>query len=221
MDMMALWPWLGLLLLGALHGINPGMGWLFAVSLGLQEDDSRAVWRALGPLALGHLLAIAAVLGLASAVGLVVPVHALRLGVAAALCAMGVLQLVRHFHPRGGGMRVGARDLTLWSFLMASAHGAGLMALPLALAARAPHAAATGAAHHVHGDYLMAGLPMPQLSGLLATGVHTVGYLVVTGLVAVLVYEKLGLRLLRTAWINLDLIWAVALVITGVLTAAL
>src|SRR5688572_27852339 len=100
------------------------MGWLFAVSLGLQEDDAGAVWKALGPLALGHLLAIAVVLALAGAVGLVIPPHALRLGVGAALCGMGVLQLVRHLHPRGGGMRVGARDLTLWSFLMASAHGA-------------------------------------------------------------------------------------------------
>ena len=231
MDTMALWPWVGLLLLGALHGINPGMGWLFAVSLGLQEDDSRAVWRALGPLALGHLLAIATVLGLASAVGLVVPAHALRLGVAALLCGVGLLQLVRHFHPRGGGMRVGARDLTLWSFLMASAHGAGLMALPLALAVRGSRTAggavghhshgAAAAGSHAHGDFLTAGLPAPELSGLLATLVHTVGYLAVTGLVAVLVYEKLGLRLLRTAWINLDLIWAVALVITGVLTATL
>lgn len=221
MDVMVLWPWLGLLLLGALHGINPGMGWLFAVSLGLQEDDSRAVWRALGPLALGHLLAIAAVLALAGAVGLVIPPNALRWGVAVALCSVGVLQLVRHLHPRGGGMRVSARDLTLWSFLMASAHGAGLMALPFALALRGVHPAGGAVDHHAHGNVLTAGLSTPELTGLLATLIHTVGYLAVTGLVAVLVYEKLGLRLLRTAWINLDLIWGVALVVTGVLTAVL
>jgi hypothetical protein len=218
MDVMVPWPWLGLLLLGALHGINPGMGWLFAVSLGLQEDDSRAVWRALGPLALGHLFAIAAVLALAGAVGLVIPADALRWGVAVALCGVGVLQLVRHLHPRGG-MRVSARDLTLWSFLMASAHGAGLMALPFALALRGGITVGAAADHHAHGAVLTAGLSSPELTGLLATLIHTVGYLAVTGLVAVLVYEKLGLRLLRTAWINLDLIWGVALVVTGVLTA--
>jgi hypothetical protein len=244
MDTSTLWPWLGLLLLGALHGINPGMGWLFAVSLGLQEGDARAVWRALGPLALGHLLAIAVVLALAAAVGLVIPPDVLRWGIAVALCGMGAFQLVRHLHPRVGGMRVGARELTLWSFLMASAHGAGVMALPLALAVRgagspdvaardgvraavdsavshAHGAASIGANANIHGDLLLAAVPTPELAGLFATLVHTAGYLAVTAVVAVLVYERLGLGLLRKAWINLDLIWAVALLLTGVLTVAL
>jgi hypothetical protein len=224
MDPTTTWPWLGLLLLGALHGINPGMGWLFAVSLGLQEDDRRAVWRALGPLAFGHLLAIAAVLALAAAAGLVVPREALRWAVAGALVGVGALHLLRHLHPRGGGMRVGARELTIWSFLMASAHGAGLMALPLAMAVGGrPGGAAADhhAAHFASPGTLAAGVAPPELAPLLATLVHTAGYLLVTGVVAVLVYEKLGLRLLRSAWINLDLIWGAALVLTGVLTVAL
>jgi hypothetical protein len=141
--------------------------------------------------------------------------------VAATLLVFGLLRLRRHRHPRGMGMRVGAGDLTLWSFLMASAHGAGLMALPFVLAATASTAAVTshgaqgmGAAHAA----AMAGLPHGAAAGLLSTVAHTGGYLLVLVLTATLVYERLGLRLLRTAWINLDIIWSVALTGTAVLT---
>jgi hypothetical protein len=214
------WPWAALALLGAVHGLNPGMGWLFAVALGLQERDRRAVWGAVLPLAAGHALAIAAAIGVAAAVGLVVPTGGIRWIVAAMLLVLGMVRLRRHRHPRGMGMRVGARDLTLWSFLMASAHGAGLMALPFVLAASHPAAVghhlghAAGAAHAA----AMASLPPGAMVGLLATGAHTFGYLVVLVLMAALVYERLGLRLLRTAWINLDLVWAGALTCTAVLT---
>ncbi len=204
-----LWPWAALVLLGGAHGINPGMGWLFAVALGLQEESRRAVWRALAPLALGHTLAIGAVVALASALGVVLPPQLLRWLVAAALLGLGIFHLIRHRHLRWGGMRVGPRDLTIWSFLMASAHGAGLMALPLVLDL-------TG--HANHGAVLQAGLSQAQSVGLLASGVHAFGYLAVTGIVAVVVYEKIGLRLLRTAWINVDLVWAGALVVAAVLT---
>jgi hypothetical protein len=212
-----LWPWAALLLLGAGHGINPGMGWLFAVALGLQEQERRAVWRALLPLALGHALAIVAVLALAAAVGLVLPPRQLQWLVASGLFALGIFHLVRHRHFRWGGMRVGPRDLTIWSFLMASAHGAGLMALPLVLGAASAHG--PGATHHAgHVPMALAGVADAQSLWLLASGVHTAGYLAVTGLVAVVVYEKVGLRLLRTAWVNLDLVWSGALVISAILT---
>ena len=223
------WPWAALLLLGAVHGLNPGMGWLFAVALGLQERDRRAVWGALGPLALGHALAIAAALLVAAAVGLVVPTAGLRWIVAAALLGFAIVRLRRHTHPRWATMRVNGRDLTLWSFLMASAHGAGLMALPFALAAEAgaggahlgtAHAGSGAHASHAwHGAHaaVMAALPGGSAAGLLATVAHTAGYLVVLTLVAVLVYERLGLRMLRTAWINLDLVWSAALACTAVL----
>jgi hypothetical protein len=192
------------------------MGWLFAVALGLQEQERRAVWRALLPLAMGHALAIAAVLGLAAAVGLVLPPRQLQWLVAAALFALGIFHLVRHRHFRWGGMRIGPRDLTIWSFLMASAHGAGLMALPLVLGmASQASAHAAGTAHYAGH---LAGIPEAQAFWLLASGVHTFGYLAATGLVAVVVYEKLGLRLLRTAWVNLDLVWSGALVISAILT---
>ena len=125
--------WLWLLLLGAMHGVNPSMGWLFAVALGLQERSARAVWRALLPLAVGHALAIGVAIVLAAIVGLVIPPGYLKWVVAAALLAFAIPRLVRHRHPRWGRMQVQMRDLAVWSLLMASAHGAGLMVLPAPL----------------------------------------------------------------------------------------
>lgn len=228
----ALAPWVVLLLLGAAHGINPGMGWLFAVALGVQEGERRAVWRALLPLAAGHAAAVAVAVALAMLLGLMVPLDQLRWLVAAALLVMGIAHWSRHRHPRWGGMRVGARDLAIWSFLMATTHGAGLMALPFAAdagAVRAPadaHAASVAplaqAAHTAHGAHAAhaalaapAGPASVEGAALLATLVHAAGYLLVTGLVAVVVYERLGLRLLRRAWVNVDRIWAGALVATA------
>jgi hypothetical protein len=210
MEPMVVWPWVALAALGAAHGINPGMGWLFAVALGMQEGSGRAVWRALLPLAAGHALAIAAVLGVAAAVGFVVPGSLLQWGVAILLFALGVRQLVRHSHPRYGGMRVGPRQLTIWSFLMASAHGAGLMALPVVMGAQAGGAHAGGhAGHGATGDPLLA------LAGTVA---HGVGYLAVTALVALVVYHRVGIQRLRAMWVNVNVVWAAALLITAVLT---
>ena len=201
------WPWVALAALGAAHGINPGMGWLFAVALGLQEGDARAVWRALLPLAAGHALAIAAVLGAAAALGVVLPGSLLQWGVAILLFAIGVRQLVRHRHPRYGGMRVGMRQLTIWSFLMASAHGAGLMALPVVLAVPASH----------HGSHAGPAPAEPMLA-LAGTLVHALGYLAVTAAAALVVYHKVGVQRLRAMWVNVNLVWAAALLITAVLT---
>jgi len=197
------------------------MGWLFAVARGLQERDRRAVWGALLPLAAGHAIAIAAAIAVAAVLGLALPAYELRWMVAATLLVFGLLRLRRHRHPRGMGMRVGAGDLTLWSFLMASAHGAGLMALPFVLAATAATSGVTSHGGHGAGEahaVAMAGLPHGAAAGLLSTAAHTGGYLLVLVLTATLVYERFGLRLLRTAWINLDLIWSVALTGTAVLT---
>ena len=222
----ATWPWVALLLLGAAHGINPGMGWLFAVALGMQEQERRAVWRALLPLAAGHTVAIAGTIAAAGMLGLALPVGTLKWLVAATLLGVGVMRLVSHRHPRWGGMKVGARDLAVWSALMATAHGAGLMALPFVLRASAD-AAAGGGAHAGHAAMVHAamvhteGLAGGAGIGLWATAVHTLGYLLMTGVVAVVVYEKVGLRVLRRAWVNLDVVWAAALVVTAVLTLRL
>ena len=213
------WPWLALLLLGALHGVNPGMGWLFAVALGLQEKRRGAVWGALGPLAVGHALAMVATLAVAAALGAVLSLTLVRWIVAASLALLGVRALVRHRHPRGGGMRVNARDLTMWSFLMATAHGAGLMALPLVLD-RVATPAGSHAMHAMHGVHAVTtmGMQAQSIEVLAASAMHAAGYLLVTGIIAVVVYERLGLRMLRSAWINLDAFWAAALVITGIVT---
>lgn len=210
------WTWLALAGLGAGHGLNPGMGWLFAVALGMQEGRARAVWRALPPLALGHAVAVAAAVLAAAVLGQLLPPHALVWIVGGMLLGLGALRLVRHRHPRYGGMRVGFRELTIWSFLMATAHGAGLMVLPLLVGgsgASDPGLSGRHAMHLAHASIVPVSGPMA--TGLWATAMHSAGYLLVTGLIAVIVYRKLGLRMLRTMWINLDLIWGGALILTG------
>jgi hypothetical protein len=211
-------PWLGLAGLGAFHGLNPAMGWLLAVALGLQEGRRAAVWRALPAIALGHEASVALAAVLVAGLSLVAAPDLLRLGSAVALLGFGALKLLRpgRLHPRWVGLRLGWGEVALWSFLMSSAHGAGLMLAPLLLGlptAGNPHdgPAALGPA-----------LTAPTAPGLLLAGaaglLHTLAMLVAMGLVAGLVYEKLGLGVLRRAWVNLDLVWALALLTTGVLT---
>ncbi|HXP16203.1 MAG TPA: hypothetical protein VN868_03820 [Terriglobales bacterium] len=204
--------WWLMLLLGAYHGINPGMGWLFAVALGLQEEKGSAVARALVPIAFGHALAVGSVVLAAAFLGMAVPREAIRYPVAAVLFGLGIYSLVRHHHPRWVRMQVGFRDLTVWSFLIASAHGAGLMVLPLLLGSSSVEAAEQMAGHH-HTSAAAS-----PVAALLATAVHTTAYLAVTGLVAWVVYSKLGLAILRKAWLNLNLVWAAALVVTSLVT---
>jgi len=203
--------WL-MLLLGAYHGLNPGMGWLFAVALGLQEGKGSAVAKALVPIALGHAVAIGIVVLAAVFLGMALPLLVIRYSVAVLLVGLGIYGLVRHRHPRWVRMQVGFRDLTVWSFLMASAHGAGLMVLPVLLGSSTVEAASQMAGHH-H----MAAVASP-LAGILTTVVHTTAYLSVTGLIAWVVYRKFGLALLRKTWFNFDLVWGSALVATGLCT---
>jgi uncharacterized membrane protein len=201
-----------MLLLGAYHGINPGMGWLFAVALGMQEQKGSAVAKSLAPIALGHALAIGSVVMIAAVVGTALPVQSIRYCVAALLVGLGIFSLVRHWHPRWVRMRVGFRDLTAWSFLVASAHGAGLMVLPVLLGS-----STVAAQSHMAGHSHMSSSSSP-LTGLLATGIHTAGYLTVTGLLAWAFYRKLGLALLRKTWFNFNVVWGAALVATGLFT---
>jgi hypothetical protein len=113
------------------------------------------------------------------------------------------------------GLRAKGRELTLWSFVIATAHGAGLMAAPFAL-----RAAQSGFAHHSHAHgFAMASVMTIDWPTLCATGVHTAGYLLVTALLAVLVFERTSIHLVRRAWINFDLVWAAALVVTGIAVA--
>lgn len=206
--------WAMLMSLGAFHGINPGMGWLFAVALGMQERRRGAVLRALVPLGAGHALAVASSVGAAWAIGAVVPIRELRWPIAGVLVSLGVLRFFRHQHPRWVSMRVGMGGLTVWSFLMATAHGAGLMVVPVFVGM-----SMAGEGGHMHHVAATAGTNAGL--ALFATGLHAVSYLAVTAFIAVLVFEKVGVGILRRAWFNLDLIWAGALVATGAVTLML
>ena len=203
--------WTALILLGAYHGINPGMGWLFAVALGMQQGSVRGVWRALPPIALGHAAAIGMVLLLGVLAQMVMPLGTLRIVVATTLVTLGLYRLWRHRHPRFGGMQVGFGDLTVWSFLMASAHGAGFMVLPFVIGK--PELSAAASEHALHIASASVAVPWETAAAL---GVHSLAYLTVTTFAAWIVYRKLGLALLRTAWFNLDWLWAGALVVTGI-----
>ena len=213
-----LWPWLTLFGLGAFHGINPAMGWLFAVGLGLQEEKRAAVLRALPPIALGHALSIGIIIAAVLLARISVPRFGLKIAAAAILFAFGLYRLFRSRHPNWVGMRVGFGDLTLWSFVMASAHGAGLMLIPLFLKSPpqtlAPHGGEMALHMHPTHGLEFANFSTPSLLTS-SIAVHTLGYLLVTGLVAVLVYERLGVGILRHAWFNVDVFWMLALMITG------
>lgn len=198
---------LALIGLGAFHGLNPGMGWLFAVAIGLQERSRAAVLRSLGPIAAGHAGSVLVVALVVSAARSVAAGRVVAIAGGAVLVGFGLWRTLSRRHFRWAGMRLTAAQLTAWSFLMSSVHGAGLMLLPVLVAGASGHHAVGGTAS--------------WWAGLLATAVHTLATAAVTGAVALLVYEVVGLRILRSAWINLDRIWALALVGAGVATVAL
>ena len=204
--------WNAMIGLGAYHGINPGMGWLFAVALGMQAGRASAMWRALPPIALGHAVAVAAVVALFAGAGIVLPFDVVKAVMAATLVTLGIYRLWRHRHPRFGGMQVGFRDLTIWSFLMASAHGAGLMVVPFVIETGDSVSALSMHTHHAR-----AAMVSSAWTDAMAVGLHTLSYVLVSTLIAWVVYRKLGVAFLRVAWFNLDWLWAGALVITGVL----
>jgi len=207
------WPWMVLALLGAYHGLNPAMGWLFALALGLQEKRRSAVLRALLPIALGHATAIGTTILLLRFAEQILPLRTLKWGIAAILFTLGIYRIFRASHPRGAGMRVGGRELFVWSFLMASAHGAGLMVVPVLLAQPM-----IGMTHTMVATWPGNLPPLAMSLIVLAVLVHTAALLIVAGVLAVLFfesYEKVGLKLLRHTWLNFDLIWAFALLIAA------
>jgi hypothetical protein len=197
------WPWLLLAGLGGFHGLNPAMGWLFAVALGLHRGRQGAVLGALPPIVLGHAAAIAAVAAVVVSTGFVVATQPLRLAAGLLLLAAAAWHaFYGHRHRVRFGMTVGGLGLAAWSFLMATAHGAGLMLLPALL------------------PLCLTGTPsLPRSAGatLAAVGVHSGAMLAVTALIALAVYRWIGVAILRRAWINLDAIWTAALAATGTL----
>jgi hypothetical protein len=201
-----LWPWLAVAGLGAFHGLNPGMGWLFAVALGLHRQDRRVVWLALMPIALGHAVSVAAVALIFVWLGWLVEGWAVRIGAALLLIGWALYHWrFGHRHRVRFGMQVGLAGLFVWSLLMATAHGAGLMLwpalMPLCLPGSASVLPASG----------------PLAAGLAGVGVHTLTMLFVTAAISVTIYEWVGLEVLRRAWLNIDALWVTALVATGML----
>lgn len=188
---------------GAYHGLNPGMGWLFALALGLQQKSERAIWRSMLPITSGHAVSILLVAALVLAAGHWLSITHLRYLAAILLLVFAVYKLFNLYrHPRWVGMRVGTKDLFLWSFLMAAAHGAGVMVAPTLLeVGHAAHGPAAG---------LMAGGGV-----VLAVLLHTTAMLAVMLITALVVFRKFGLAILRRRWVNFDLIWAVALLVVG------
>jgi threonine/homoserine/homoserine lactone efflux protein len=196
--------------MGAFHGLNPGMGWLFAVAVGVQERSRAAMLRALAPIAAGHALSILVVAGLIAALQSVLATRAVAIGGGVLLVAVGLWRALARRHPAAPGLRLTALPLAGWSFLMSSIHGAGLMLVPILVAG-------TAAGGHRHGTD--AG-PLPWWAGLLATAVHTVAMVVVAGAIALVVDQAVGPRLLRSPRLSLDRVWAVVLIGAGLATLA-
>jgi hypothetical protein len=199
------WPWAALVLLGAYHGLNPGMGWLFAVARGLQERKRTAVLSSLLPIAIGHEASIVIVVVAVSLTEQVVPPYLIRLIAALVLVTFGAYKLINpRSHPGGFGMRVGFLGLAGWSFLMSSAHGAGLMLAPVLLGLP------------VYATYHS--LSELSLQAVAAASLHVAAMLIVMGVVSVVVYEKVGLSVLRRGWFNMDLGWSLVLIAGGAVT---
>jgi hypothetical protein len=200
-----LWPWLALAGLGLFHGINPAMGWLFAVALGLHRHSRAVVLLSLVPIALGHAVAVAVVVFAVLALGIVIDHGMLSRAAGVILIAWAAWHAIYgQRHRLRVGMQTGLAGLALWSFLMASAHGAGLMLIPVLIPLCLSGAA--GGMTAASGSVALAALAL-----------HTGVMLATIALVSLLVYDWVGLAFLRTAWINLDLVWVLALGICGAL----
>ncbi|MGH7840593.1 MAG: hypothetical protein ACREQD_00510 [Candidatus Binataceae bacterium] len=212
------WPWIAITLLGAYHGLDPSMGWLFAVALGLQENRRSKVISALFPIAIGHFISIALVVTLVAGAAMSRAWWLLRPGGAVVLILFGLFRLMRpRAHPRWVAMKVSAIDLVVWSFLMATAHGAGLMLFPILLRIPSSSSAMPMMPHHHAMPAIGAGALGLAASAAVVV-LHTGAMFLTMGTIAIVVYEWVGLRILRSAWINLDAIWAGALIAAGALS---
>jgi hypothetical protein len=198
------WPWLTFAGLGAFHGLNPAMGWLFAVALALHRQSRATMWLSLLPIAIGHLASIAIIAGLLVAAGTLVPPRHVQIGSGLLLLAWAAYHWrFGHRHRVRFGMQVGMIGLGGWSFLMATAHGAGLMLwpalMPLCISASPSEAELGG----------------PFAAMLTGIGLHTAAMAATTVVISSIIYEWLGLAVLKSAWLNVDLLWVFALAATG------
>ncbi len=204
-------PWLTLAVPGAFHGVNPAMGWLFAVSNGYQAGSRRGVVRSLPPIGLGHLASVGATAAALELAGRSLPARAATLAVGLSLVGFGLWPLFNQRHLRWAGMRLGWRGLFAWSFVVSTACGAGLMLGPVLL-----HSPVKGSTGYAYVCHLTLGTLHPSLtSGLGAAAIHAAATLAAQSVLALVVYQFIGLAVLRRAWINLDKIWALVLVGTA------
>jgi hypothetical protein len=203
--------WLAVVASGVYHGINPGMGWPLAVAAGLMGRGRRDVVAALAPLAAGHLLAMLAILlPFALMAALLDWQREIRIGASAVVIAFGAFRLVNRRHPRALA-RIRPTQLALWSFVIAMAHGAGLMLLPIYLGLCS--AEELDAAHQA-SSILMA---WNSATAVLVSFVHVLSMVTAGGIIALLVHSWLGLKFLSKSWFNLDFAWALSLIFVGVI----
>jgi hypothetical protein len=201
--------WWAVIASGLYHGLNPGMGWPLAVSAALMERRYAQLFKALGALSLGHLLAMTAILLPFSLMLVLVDYERqIRIGAALLVIAMGVFLLIYRRHPRFLA-RVRPTQLALWSFLAAMAHGAGLMLVPIYLGL-------CDLANEGEGHVAAAALMSSDIgSALIVALVHTLAMSAAGGALAIGVYHWLGLKFLTRSWFNLDLVWALSLILVG------
>jgi hypothetical protein len=207
-------PLVTLVVLGAYHGLNPAMGWLFAVSRGMQEGSRRGVLRSLLPIAIGHELALIVVAAVVLLAAEVIDPEALHIAAAVVLFSFGIFRFVKpRAHPRWTKMRVNNRELTLWSFLMSSAHGAGLIIAPVLIGIGSA-SAASDPEDHVPATADVASFAVSGVGLVL----HVVAMIAVMAVIAVVVYEKLGVAVLKKAWLNTDQLWASVFIVAAIIT---
>ncbi len=201
--------WLAVVASGLFHGVSPGMGWPLAVSAGMMGRGRRDLLAALVPLAVGHLAAMSvALLPFALLAGVLEHESEIRAAASIAVLCFGLYLLVVRRHPRAIA-RIRPTQLALWSFVIALAHGAGLMLAPIYLGLCA--AGAQGAGHEAAQALMSRSLGTAALVAL----VHTAATIAAGGTMALIVQEWLGLKALRSAWFNLDRVWAASLVLVG------
>jgi hypothetical protein len=207
--------WLAVLASGVYHGVNPGMGWPLAVSAGLMERSSRALFAALWPLSVGHLLAmLLVILPFALLVSLVEWQRQIQSGASVLVIGFGIFRLLNRRHPRALA-RIRPTQLGLWSFAVAIAHGAGLMLVPIYLGLC--READLDKGHEAAGALINANLGMAMLVSI----VHSAATIAAGGFSAWLVYRYLGLKFVSRSWFNLDTTWAVSLILVGAVALAI
>jgi hypothetical protein len=209
------WLWLAVVASGLYHGVSPGMGWPLAVSAGLMERSSRTLVGALWPLTVGHLLAmLLVILPFALLVAFVEWQRQIQVGASLLVIGFGIFRLLNRRHPRALA-RIRPTQLGLWSFVVAIAHGAGLMLVPIYLGLC--RAADLDRGHQAAGALINANLGM----AVIVSVVHSVAMITAGGFIAWLVYRYLGLKFVSRSWFNLDAIWAFSLILVGALSLSI